>query len=380
MKDRARRSKRVWKIAALLLPFGLGAALWRVKAAADRAHKPLYSILIPKGGRNANSVQMLTFSADGQRLAVSDTYSRVWAWNVETRTLTPLLRARVSSEVESLGWKRDRLVIGDPHSVMVFQPTTGVLLRQRPLPPKPYDSRYEFDHYAQCVISDKATLAALGQLHGAVAVWDVQSGRRRFGIKALDRETCGLAIAPDDQTVAVASLVLQPDAKEHYWPNKLPTGLEIALRDARTGKLKRIIRWDAGVFERTISFDGSLGNTGLAFSPDGKLLAASGVDGFALWDVRSGELLRAVQRSSAQRWGGHRWIAFSPNGAQVAEINGGSQISVWSTGSGELLQTFYGVDNHRAMAYSPDSRLLAAGGQDAAGRAVVKVWDVENLR
>ncbi|MBK7337562.1 MAG: hypothetical protein IPJ00_15995 [Saprospirales bacterium] len=104
---------------------------------------------------------------------------------------------------------------------------------------------------------------------------------------------------------------------------------------------------------------GDLGVNGLAFSPDGQLLAVGGKDGsVALWRMDSMHLVRMLS--------GHRgWVTslcFSPTGESLTP----AKYTAWE-GSGELLET---IRAHRAelntVAYAPDGLCFATGGNDHA--------------
>ena len=98
----------------------------------------------------------------------------------------------------------------------------------------------------------------------------------------------------------------------------------------------------------------------LEFSPDGKTLATSGVDGLVkLWDVNTGE--------ERLTWGGpnaeSRPLAFSPDGRTLAFLGGGNTITLGDISSGEVSLTL--PRNHQStndIQFSPDGSLLATSG------------------
>jgi predicted NACHT family NTPase len=101
---------------------------------------------------------------------------------------------------------------------------------------------------------------------------------------------------------------------------------------------------------------------GVAFSPDGTLLAtASGDKTVRLWLTADGSYSRSLTGHTNSVYE----VAFSPDGTLLATGSGDSTVRLWRTVDGAPVRTLTG---HRrgvyAVAFSPDGTLLATGNGD----------------
>jgi RNA polymerase sigma factor (sigma-70 family) len=137
---------------------------------------------------------------------------------------------------------------------------------------------------------------------------------------------------------------------------------------AAVGAGRAITLWDAASGKEIRQFPNRAQPVGLAFSPDGKVLATTDAPICHLWDVATGKELRRLT--------GHqvvvRRIVFSPDGKWVATASADGTVRLWDPATGaERRRLEHDQDEPYTVAFSPDGKLLASAGKEGT----VRLWD-----
>jgi WD40 repeat protein len=145
-------------------------------------------------------------------------------------------------------------------------------------------------------------------------------------------------------------------------------GATVQLWDAQSGTSLQRLEHPAHVFS-------------VAWSPDGRLFASSCFDGLLrLWERQEAPSeTNALILQPSTSWGtSPLWgLTFSPDGRTLAGSDWNRKVTLWEVGSGRLLQTLPGETNRiNSVVWSPDGRTLACCSYEKA----IRLWDVEQHR
>jgi WD40 repeat protein len=187
--------------------------------------------------------------------------------------------------------------------------------------------------------ADGATVATAGT-DGYVRIWTVSTGERIVEANA-GTGLNSVALDPTGRLVAAG------------------VGKTVVVYLARTGKQLRVLT----------GHDDTV--TGVAFSPDGKLLASSSRDHDArLWDTKTLRLVKLLRRHTAFVSG----VAFSPDGRWLATA-GPLKAGVWAARESDLPRSFLQFARGNttpitSVAFSPTRWELATAARDGSIRVV----------
>lgn len=110
----------------------------------------------------------------------------------------------------------------------------------------------------------------------------------------------------------------------------------------------------------------------VAFSPDGKLLASAGVDGYlVLWDVSNEQRIATLRGHT----GNVRAVAFSPDGAELASAGSDNTVRLWDIRRRHRIASLTGhTGSVGGIAFFPNGRILVS----AAADRTIRLWDLRS--
>jgi WD40 repeat protein len=198
---------------------------------------------------------------------------------------------------------------------------------------------------------DGQTVAS-GSHDKTVRLWDVATRQERFRLLGHHSSILALAFMVDGRTLATGNIGL--DERDRPVPG------EIKLWDVATGT-------ERTTFKR---LPGSV--LALAFSPDGRTLAASQNGVVTLWDVATGRERTTLKGINAKV----RSLSFTADGRTLATGSADRLVQLWDAGRGTEQRCLRGhLEGVTFVALSADGNTLASGGEDA----VLKLWDLTRV-
>ena len=202
--------------------------------------------------------------------------------------------------------------------------------------------------FANLALSPDGKLLALRQWSGNIELWDWELCRH-VGTLTNKGGQFSIAFSQDGKLIASANRDRSTNSVVRFW-------------DVATQRIVRDLPMPFGV-------------ASLAFSPDGNLLTTFDYEPvLSLWPLPSGKPVRnfEARRSVTWEW---RFPLFSPDGATLALADCGPiRLIDMQTGATRRIEATTEGNSVTALAFSPDSKLLASG--HGWSDVAIRLWDV----
>ncbi len=304
-----------------------------------------------------------TFSPDGRFLAGGSHDGTIRLW--DTTTQKEARRIHQPLFLSSMLWSGDGRLLatgntGDP-VVHIWEVAGGEEKRRITTPGRSISQ--------MAWSGDGKLVATWSQSESLIQLWDAVTGKEVHRWNSGDLPINGLAFSPNGKSLAAAC-------------NYLDKGT--------------MILWEVDRNQRRTFFEASLpaGLKCLAFSPDGRTVAAGALDGcIYLWELISGR-----RRATLKAGEIITTLSFSPDGKILAAAGNASyrhvsltddsvqpsngkplppRVHLWDMDAEKELPSLEGHQGSvTSLSFSPDGKLLATGSNDTT----VLLWDATRFR
>lgn len=314
-------------------------------------------------------VQAVAVSPDGKLVASGGENIRIW------EMAGGKLVRKLAAPAASLAFSPDgkTLASGGGRSIHLWDAETGNEIR-----------KFDGPRLLRSVVfSPDGKVLASGDEQAVIRFWDLEKGSeiRHIDGHAL-AESLSLAYSRDGKSLACAG------AWNQFGLGNIVLNLQGRVTvKGRSGY--KVVLWDAQTGQETRTFAGLKDNIkSVAFSPDGKTLAASSRDGrIVLWNAATGEERLHIMAHPAAKAPGTRALAhlggafaatpalcFTPDGKTLISAGPDRTIRLWDTITAKELGQFQAPDaGFSALAITRDGTRLVSASPDST----VMVWDIK---
>jgi RNA polymerase sigma factor (sigma-70 family) len=364
-----------------------GVALYEVESGKELRVFPCKYDIASSTGAEA---QAIAFSPDGKLLASGASNDRVHLWDATSGEVVRTLdvpnfgnpAVAFSPDGKMLATARHPKEDNEP--ITLWEVSSGKMIRQ-------FGGSW-MNFRSLCFSADGTTLATASSAN-RIQLWDVATGKLRLPSGGHQDQVNSVAWSPDGETVASAGW----DATVRLWD--VVTRKELRQLDRHKSSVHAVHFSPDGKFIASGSYFRPLsvqdvtgakeprlfgeeqnGAGFVRFSPDGKVIASGRTDAtICLWNSITGKEVRSLNVKGASA------MAFSPDGLCLASSASREKIvQLWDLAGGKEIRTFAGPQAWMwAVAFSPDGKLLVAGGSDGnriRGDHAVHIWEAASAK
>lgn len=360
-------------------------AAWRIDPSARSRHAMLVAASRPDLATltgHRGWVMDIAYSPDGRMMASAgvDNTIRLWDTTTHAQIGAPLQDGGVVATVAFSPDGRTVASGGFEDKVRLWDVASHNEIAALPIAAS-YTKSVAFS-------PDGAILAVAGN-DGSTWLWQIATRRRVARLLGHNGTVQSVAFSPDGRILVTCGndgTVRLWDARHHRQlgaPLVHGRGSLYELtfsRDGRTlavaGKDHTLRLWNMATRHETADLSGDAGEAGeevngIAFSGDGRTLAAATSGAVRLWDVSTRTAVGAMPVTTPVSA-----LAFSPDAKTLATADRGATIRLWNVRTQAMPPVSGHTGSVNTVAYSPDGRTVATAGDDHT----VQLWDLRTQR
>ena len=258
------------------------------------------------------AVNSLTYTKDGKLLAsAGGNIVMVWDAASGKQAIKPI-KAQTNPTHLAVAFSPDgkTMLVGTRDGLKAYDPATGDLGKTTYQGSAGQVESIAFSPDGSLVASASGT---------TVDLLDAATGQPKQKLTGHTKDLLAVAFSPDGKTLASAG---------HDG---------IKLWDVASGKeAKGLVGGASAAATSDLLALAQIDTSGVAFSPDGKLLAAGGSSGLRLWEMPSAQPVKAPDTWSSMPPGGRAGavnaVGFSPDGKTLASGDNNKMVKLWQIG------------------------------------------------